>query len=123
MPTINTLRDLRRYLDARSISITDLSRAMYDRTQCGASVSIHGVLRSGKEVAFHPGQTDDYPEGFEEEWFTVQTIVEGSDAEVNSQPMYFRRVTEDELEEWIKYMEERAHELWSEVNEDDESQG
>ena len=47
--------------------------------------------------------------------FTIQTIVEGSDVEVNSDE-FDLPVDEAVVEAWIKDMEERATELWEDAN-------
>ena len=108
-PAIRSLQDLMNYFSAERV--TDLNRRIYRGTECGASISV----RTPDGVWHHNGQ--DWS-GIEEiTAFTIQTIVEGSDAEVNSAP-FVLPVTEEEVENWITHMESEADSLWREANSD-----
>ncbi len=51
--------------------------------------------------------------------FTIQTIVEGSDATVDSDTFMFP-VKKSDVRRWIADMEEQASALWNEANTDDD---
>jgi hypothetical protein len=71
-------------------------------------------------VAYHSGHYDPIPASFVFMGFTIQTIVEGSDAEVNS--VFFPLgTTKAEVDAWIEYMECEADHLWREANGEDEN--
>lgn len=88
-----------------------LNRRLYKDTSCGASIS---VKPAGGEKWMHNGQ--DWSGIREIEAFSIQTIVEGSDAEVNG-PQWTLPVTCQEVDAWVEEMEARAAELWEEANE------
>jgi hypothetical protein len=112
-----------------------LGRALYRGTDCGASISIYGSYQ-GKAAAVHsPGTALDFgwdasthqhlgsldiPDGLPDEFlaesFTVQTIVEGSEATVDSDHFYFGRCTTTQLKRWIADMEAEARFYWRRDN-------
>lgn len=108
---IRSLRDLCRYFSADDP--TQLNRRIYKGTDCGASISVQ--TPDGKW--HHCG----------EDWsgikrivaFTIQTIVEGSDAEVNSDE-FTLPVTCEEVDRWVQDMEAEASRIWDEANREDE---
>lgn len=97
-----------------------LNRMVYKMTDCGASITV--TLKDG--AVFKNG--DDWlclSAEAEVESFTIQTIVEGSDAEVNSHA-FILPVSKKEVDGFIEYMEAQADILWREANEpeDDDCQ-
>jgi hypothetical protein len=70
-------------------------------------------------VAYHNGHDEDIPASFLLDGFTIQTIVEGSDATVDSDTFPLG-TTEEEVDAWIADMEAEADSLWREANEDEE---
>lgn len=114
---IRNLRDLTRYWhadDARGIN-----RRAYKDTACGASVSIQ--LRNGRWL--HNGtsrQLDRWNTVRAIRAFTVQTIVEGSEATVDS-PRFVLPVTAASVDAWVREMEAEAARLWTEANGEDTS--
>lgn len=108
-----------------------LNERIYDGTDCGASISVYlqrpGTDAFGREEAHHAVHN-----GMHEEWrqltpdtpihsFTVQTIVEGSDATVDSEP-FVLPVPKGDVDRWMDYMEATARELWREANVDFEEE-
>jgi len=53
--------------------------------------------------------------------FTIQTIVEGSDATVESEE-FVLPVDKDEVWKFVEYMEAEAKMLWNEANDYDEEE-
>lgn len=112
---IKNLRDLLTYFEADDI--LNLNHRVYKDTYCGASIS----LQTPDGKWHHNGSG----ESWGREWskikrikaFTIQTIVEGSDAEVKSPP-FTLPVESDEIDKFIRYMEGEAELLWKEANED-----
>lgn len=105
-----------------------LNRHIYKYTDCGASISVYlarpGVDPWGREEEHHAIHNGS------EEWaslttdtaihsFTIQTIVEGSDATVDSLP-FVLPVEASEVDKWMQYMEDEAEMLWREANEYEE---
>jgi hypothetical protein len=80
----------------------------------GLEMTFH-VPESARETCwYYNGDRTDLT-GMELAGFTIQTIVEGSDAEVNSDT--FRPgTTTDKLDEWVEEMESEASRLWDEAN-------
>jgi len=66
-------------------------------------------------VAYHNGHKGEIPESFVLTGFTIQSIVEGSDAEVCSDTFPIG-TTEDEIDAWIADMEDETDRLWHEAN-------
>ena len=112
-PMITGLADLCDYFGADEPR--SLNRRIYNATACGASISVY--LPDG--AAIHNGS---------ERWatltretpirgFTIQTIVEGSDATVDSSE--FKVPVEcEKIGTWIGDMEGEAERLWKEANAD-----
>jgi hypothetical protein len=69
--------------------------------------------------AAHSGFRGQWPEGFVLEAFSIQTIIEGSDAVVESGKLIAGKVTTEEVDEFIKHMEDEASRLWQEANGED----
>jgi len=111
---VRTLADLCDYFHADEPG--GLNRRIYKDTDCGASISIKPV---GQEW-IHCGMDARWQELTREsaiEAFSIQTIVEGSDATVDSDPFWLP-VKEVEIKVWIDDMEAQADELWHEANDD-----
>lgn len=92
-----------------------LNRRIYKDTDCGASISLY--LINGKQ--YHNG----------ENWnrlnfdsllhsFTIQTIIENSDATVDSDA-FVLPVKKADVDKWMEYMESEADYLWREANTDE----
>jgi hypothetical protein len=73
-------------------------------------------------VAYHNGHNEPIPAAFVLESFTIQTIIENSDAEVNSAPFEVGKTTGEQVDAWVSEMEDQADDLWCEANkpEDDD---
>jgi hypothetical protein len=110
---IGSLRDLMEYFGAEHVM--SLNRQIYRNTDCGASISV----RTPDGVWHHSG--DDWSDIEEITAFKIQTIVEGSDAEVNSN-VFELPVTVSEVDNWMAEMEAEADRLWHEANDDENSQ-
>lgn len=104
---ITCLQDLIDHLGADSV--TNLNPSIYESTECGASISVH----TPDGVWHHNGK--DWSGITEIDAFTIQTIVEGSDAEVNSS-VFELPVDERTVDTWIETMEQEAAQLWREAN-------
>jgi hypothetical protein len=115
-----------------------MNRRAYKNTACGASVSVYGWYR-GRPAVRHNGQDRpsyndvwppeaiageyaDFPADFDFEAFTIQTIVEGSDATVDSDPFEFGCYTAAQVDAWVSDMEAKAERLWLEANDADEEE-
>jgi hypothetical protein len=113
LPQITDFKSLLAYWGADTCA--SLNRRVYKNTSCGASLSIQ--LADGEWI--HNGdprwQTLTGLEALA--CFTVQTIVEGSEATVDSGKIRFP-VTINHLENILKEIEEEAARLWSEANEE-----
>lgn len=113
---INNLKDLCDYFCADEPA--ELNRRIYKDTACGASISVCVSSDGGSAVQWvHNG--DDL-------WreltiatpllaFTIQTIVEGSDATVDSAPFNIPCST-TEIDRWMTEMEDEASALWKQAN-------
>lgn len=114
---ISSMADLCDYFGADEPG--DLNRRIYKDTDCGASISV--TLADGQE--FHNGDRrfNDLRRDDPLAYFTIQTIVEGSDATVDSKP-FVVPVKTAEVDAFIEYMEAEADRLWNEAN-DDELEG
>jgi hypothetical protein len=97
-----------------------LNKKIYKQTDCGASISVY--LKDGTTVHNGDPRWDTLTGDEKIDGFTIQTIVEGSDAEVNSE-LFHVPCTQAEVTGWIADMEAQADELWKEANErEDEAQ-
>ena len=67
-------------------------------------------------VTFHNGHAEPIPASFVLDYFTIQTIVEGSDAEVCSSEFPVGKYTGAQVDAWIEDMEAQADDLWTEAN-------
>lgn len=110
-PRINSLQDLCNFLGADSPR--GLNRRIYKDTDCGASLSLY--LKDGTAIHNGDSRWDTLPMGTPIRGFTIQTIVEGSDATVDSD-LFWVPCPVKWVDEWIKEMESRASELWEEAN-------
>lgn len=66
-------------------------------------------------VVFHNGQRDRLPESFLLTGFTIQSIVEGSDASVNSE-LFPIGTPGEQIDAWMADMEAQVDSLWQEAN-------
>lgn len=71
-------------------------------------------------VVYHNGHKGEIPESFVLTGFTIQSIVEGSDAEVCSDTFPIG-TTEDEIDAWIADMEDETDRLWHEANDGEDA--
>lgn len=108
--TIRNLADLLSYFGADSAQ--GLNRRIYKDTACGASIS----AQTPDGQWHHNGQ--DWSGVTAIKAFTIQTIVEGSDATVDSE-VFAVPVSVKLIDEWIEYMEAEAERLWHEANEEE----
>jgi hypothetical protein len=108
---ITTLVELCAHFDADEPR--SLNRRLYKDTDCGASISVQTL----DGVWHHNGE--DWNGIATIQAFTIQSIVEGSDAEVNS-GTFTLPVEALEVDEWIDYMEEETERLWNEANAEEE---
>ena len=111
VPAIRNLKELCEYFGADSPQ--RLNRRIYKDTDCGASISVE----TPDGTWHHNGE--DWSGITEITGFTIQTIVEGSDAEVNSDT-FALPVTHAEVEHWMSDMEDEADRLWHEANDEPE---
>lgn len=111
VPAIRSMADLCNHFGADEPR--GLNRRMFKDTDCGASISVY--LKDG--TAIHNGnpQWDTLTRKTPIRGFTIQTIVEGSDAEVNSDE-FLVPVSIASVDAWIKDMEAEASRLWDEAN-------
>lgn len=106
-PAIRNLQDLVEHFGAETVS--GLPRRVYKDTDCGAWIS----LETPDGVWHHTG--DDWSGITEISAFKIGTIIEGSDAEISSDPFELP-VTNAEVDHWIRDMETEASDLWNEAN-------
>jgi hypothetical protein len=126
---INNMQDLLDYFYADTPR--SLNRRIYKDTACGASISVLIAPEDPDEFGDLPSfQPPFWVHNGEGAWdyltpacrlkaFTIQTIVEGSDATVDSLP-FVLPVETAEVDKWIEDMEAQADELWREANNYDE---
>ena len=130
---IKNLKDLCRFFGADEPC--DLNRTIFDNTSCGASLSLYlkdgTVLHNGakgwtsrevvrnKRGAMTGTRTVSIPDTTPIKGFTVQTIIEGSEATVDSD-LFWVPCPEKWVKEWMEEMEARATDLWHETHESDE---
>lgn len=70
-------------------------------------------------VAYHNGDGGPVPPTFEFTGFSIHSIVEGSDATVDSD-VFPLGTTKAQVDEWIEDMEEEVTRLWDEANREEE---
>ena len=116
MSTIRTMTDLYTHFGSEP-SFRSLNRRIYKDTACGAHISVYGTV-SGRPVAFHNGHTDPIPEDFVLMTFVVGSIVEGSEAHVDSPLFEAGRCTGERLDRGVADMEAEVDRLWREANDD-----
>lgn len=107
VPAIRSLHDLIDHFGATDAR--GLNHRLYKDTACGASISIKPI---GGEW-LHNGM--DWSDVKEIEAFSIQTIIEGSDSEING-PDFYLPVTVQEVDDWIETMETEANWAWDEAN-------
>jgi hypothetical protein len=90
-----------------------LNKQVYRNTDCGASISV--MLMNGTWILNGREGWSEMTRETDIRAFTIQTIVEGSDATVDSAPFYLPVKTQ-EVEDWIKDMEAQASDLWNRDN-------
>lgn len=112
---IKSLADLCNYFGADEPR--SLNRRLYKDTDCGASISLQ--LADGRWLHNGDRRWETLPRSTPVLGFTIQTIVEGSEATVDS-PTFALPVRESEIREWIADMEAEASRLWAEANEGDD---
>jgi hypothetical protein len=113
---IRSLADLCNYFGAEEPR--SLNRRIYKDTECGASISLqlaNGWLHNGDR------RWETLPRSTPILGFTLQTIVEGSEATVDS-PVFALPVRESEVREWIADMEAEAARLWDAANPEGDSE-
>jgi hypothetical protein len=106
---INNLEEL---LDKFGLALDDvnlLNKYLYKGTDCGASISI----QTPDHEWHHNGE--DWTGITEAIAFTIQTIVEGSDSTVDSEP-FVLPVEAKKIDDWLEYMEQQARVLWEAAN-------
>lgn len=94
--------------------LVSLNRRLRKDTACGASISLKLADGSWR----HNGDKELTAADLPVAGFTIQTIVEGSEATVDSDTFTFP-VRAQKVRQWITYMEQAADELWHEVNDSD----
>lgn len=126
---IESMEDLCNYFYADEPAM--LNKRVYKGTDCGASISVK--LSSPHNAKTYPSPP--FPDWYaywvhngDRKWdelttdtpidaFTLQTIVEGSDATVDSRP-FVLPVDKDEVWKFVEFMETEAESLWREANEE-----
>jgi hypothetical protein len=134
---IRTFADLCRHFGADE-TVASLNHRVYKDTDCGASVSVYGTYKGEPAQIHAPGDVirvgadtrpalvrvpivGALPPEFAPESFTIQTIIEGSDATVDSDPFYFGRCTTADVDAWVTEMDAEADFRWREANEDEDA--
>lgn len=124
---IESMQDLCDYFYAEEP--TRLNPNIYMGTKCGAQCSLH-LEKPGIDSWGHPEEHHVVYSGEHEEWaaldvntplhsFVIHTIVEGSDAELVSEP-FVLPVKKQDVADWMDEMEAEASWLWEEANPDEE---
>ena len=90
-----------------------LNKRVYKGTDCGASCSV--MLMDGSWVHNGDARWRELTRETEIRAFTIQTIVEGSDATVDSAPFWLP-VTTESVDAWVKEMEAQATRFWDRDN-------
>ena len=106
-------------------NVQQLDRNIYKRTECGAHLSVQ--LHDG--AWRHSGDLDGIDNG-NVQALLLGSIVEGSDAEVNAEPIslldYMDEGDEkrliDDLDKTISWVNDEACRLWDEANEEGEEE-
>jgi hypothetical protein len=106
--------------DAEFHQGTPTALVSWARTVVPGAFPVTDVALDRIPVAYHNGHRDFIPASFVLTGFTIQTTVEGSDAEVNSD-VFPLGTTKAEVDAWIEYMECEADHLWREANGEDEN--
>lgn len=91
----------------------DLNHAMYKGTSCGASISVR--LNDGSWLHNGDRKWETLRRDAKIKGFTIQTIIEGSDATVDSHEFEIP-CRKQEVKDWITHMEAEAVRLWEEAN-------
>lgn len=135
---IESMKDLCNYFYADEPDM--LNKRIYKGTDCGASISVYletpdsDPVPEGYELVYSSGSNGWGVENYraihngDPAWrelaiqtpiigFTIQTIVEGSDATVDSDP-FVLPVPKQQVADWMDYMEAEANWLWEEANEE-----
>lgn len=124
---VRSLADLYAHFDPSHDTVASLNRRIYKDTRCGASISIYGTVdglpaeihNPGREIvvrrtgSLEPAERIALPDGtlpdrFVPTAFTLQTIVEGSDVEVNGDTLYFGRCTTNDVDRQLASLEEQV---------------
>jgi hypothetical protein len=126
---IENLGDLCEYWGVGRDEPHRLNRSIYKYgTDCGASCSLYypdgWALHNGAESATKISKIGGWLNKKSITWekpgkpiaFSIQTIVEGSDVEVDGEQMEFGQVTKDDLDTWVKEMEAQAKFYWERDN-------
>lgn len=95
MNLLKNQKDVINYLTAGTIE--QAKRNLYKATVCGAWID------------------------FQEQGIELGSIVEGSDCEVSTDPLFYPFAQED-FERTIAYIEEEAETLWNEANREEEEE-
>ena len=104
--------------DAEFHQGTPSALASWARTVVPDAFPVTDVALDRVPAVYHNGHHDPIPASFVLTGFTLQTIVEGSDAEVNSD-IFPIGTTKAEVDVWIEEMEAEADYLWREANDED----
>lgn len=107
--TIDNLEELLNYFGLTVDQINLFNKYLYKGTTCGASISIE----TPDGEWHHNG--DNWTGITEAVAFTIQTIVEGSDATVDSEIFEFP-VAMSKIDTWLQDMEAEARYLWEIAN-------
>ena len=91
----------------------NLNRRIYKDTECGASISLQ--LANGSWLHNGDRRWETLHRTTPILGFTVQTIIEGSDATVES-PVFTLPVKQRTLRVWMQELEYEAERLWKEAN-------
>jgi hypothetical protein len=119
---IRTWHDLLRHFGlGEDATVSQLNRVIYRDTECGASISVYGnsAQEGYAHIARHAGSREPLPPDFRLTSFTIQTIVEGSDATIGSGTLQAGIVTDRDIDEWITGMEEQSDYSWNEAHSDE----
>ena len=116
-PLIRTFFQLLDYFGAEAPR--SLNHRIYKDTECGASISIllEGPTAMGTWVHNGDKRWDTLTGDEKLRGFTIQTIVEGSEATVDSD-LFYIPCTQAEVQTWIAEMEAQADDLWKAANGD-----
>jgi hypothetical protein len=110
LETLTTLADLCAYFAADTPR--SLNRRIEHDTSCGASLSVQTL----DGVWHHNG--DNWSDITAIQAFTIQTIIEGSEATVESD-VFVLPVAATEVDAWLAHMEAEAERLWDAAHAED----